>query len=560
MQLRDYQQELRKNALESWENGVKNVLVVLSTGGGKTPILSKLIEDVLIKYPGSSICAIAHRQELVSQMSVTLARNGIVHRVIGPNNVVKLCTRRHMEKLGRSFYDPSSRVAVAGVDTLVRRTEQLESWLPTVKLWVIDEAHHTTKGNKWGTAVEMFPNSLGLGVTATPERADGKGLGVHADGYFEVMHVGPPMRELINRGYLTPYRIYAPPSTLNLDNVRVSKATGDFNPNDINKAVNESSLVSHDKAIVGDVVAHYKRLAMGKLCVVFATDIKTSLEIAEDFNRNGIPAAALSSKSTDTERFEMLDKFERGELLVLVNVDLFGEGFDLPAIECVSMARPTNSYGLYVQVFGRALRLMEGKKEAIIIDHVGNVHRHGGPPDRPREWTLDRRERRSSSEPAEVQVRTCLNVECMSVYDRFRVECPYCGTPIPEPAERSSPEFVDGDLLELTPEAMEQLYGAITQNTQSVEDYAISLEQRRAPQIGIMRNVKLHKVKLEEVEELKNVMAQWCGIERANGLSDKEIYRKFYITFGVDVLTPQTWKTAEMVKLKERVLSWITNY
>lgn len=553
MQLRDYQQDAVTTTVTHWDSGVNNVLVVLPTGAGKTVVLSKLIESVLDKYPGSSICAIAHRQELVSQMSVTLARNGIVHRVIGPNNVVKLCTRRHMEKLGRSFYDPSSRVAVAGVDTLIRRTEQLKSWLPTVKLWVIDEAHHTVKGNKWGTAVEMFPNSLGLGVTATPERADGKGLGTHADGYFEVMHVGPPMRELINRGYLTPYRIYAPPSTLDLDKVRVSKTTGEFNPNDVVKAVNNSSLVSHDKAIVGDVVAHYQRLAMGKLCVVFATDIKTAHEIADDFNRNGIPAEALSSKSTDVERFETLDKFERREILVLVNVDLFGEGFDLPAIECVSMARPTNSYGLFVQTFGRALRLMEGKKEAIVIDHVGNVHRHGGPPDRPREWTLDRRERRSSSEPSEVPVRTCLNVECMSVYERYLTQCPFCGTPIPEPAERSAPEFVDGDLLELTPEAMERLYGEIELNTMSVEDYANHLQSRHAPQIGIMAGVKRQREKLEELEELKAVMAQWCGIERAKGLTDSQIYRKFYITFGVDVMTPQTWKTAEMRQFKERV-------
>lgn len=518
-----------------------------------TVVLSKLIENVLNTYPGSSICAIAHRQELVSQMSVTLARNGIVHRVIGPNSVVKLCTRRHMEKLGKSFYDPNSRVAVAGVDTLVRRTEQLESWLPTVKLWVIDESHHTVQKNKWGTSVEMFPNALGLGVTATPERADGKGLGRHADGYFDEMHVGPPMRELINRGYLTPYRIYAPPSTLNLDGVRVSKTTGDFNPNDINKAVSESSLVSHDKAIVGDVVAHYKRLAMGKLCVVFAPSIEIAKEMEEDYVRNGIPARAIDGSFSDDERAKILDMFERREILVVINVALFDEGFDLPAIEVVQDAQPTQSYGRFVQKFGRSLRLMDGKFEAIFIDHVGNVHRHGGPPDRPREWTLDRRERRSSSEPAEVQVRTCLNLECMSVYERFRVECPYCGTPIPPPAERSLPEFVDGDLLELTPDAMEQLYGAVNHNTQSVEDYAKELEAKRSPQIGIMAGVKRQREKLEVVEDLKNVMAQWCGIERANGLTDSEIYRKFYITFGTDVLTPQTWKTSEMIKMKERV-------
>lgn len=546
--LRDYQQNVADELMDKWATGVRNALAVMPTGAGKTVLMGNIIDNT-----SGAICAIAHRQELVGQISMALARYGISHRIIGPNNVVKFCTKQHFDELGKSFYNPNSRVAVAGVDTLIRRGEQLKDWLPTVNMWVIDESHHITKDNKWGIATEMFPNARGLGVTATPLRADGKGLGRHADGVMDAMVVGPSMGDLIDRGFLTKYRIYAPPSTLDLSQVKTSKATGDFNKNDVEKAVKSSSLVSHDKAIVGDIVKHYIKLATGKLGITFVPDLATAQDVADDFNRNGVPAAVVSSKSTDEERVQLVNRFRKRELMQLVNVDLFGEGFDLPAIEVVSMGRPTDSYGLYVQQFGRALRLMDGKDVAIVIDHVGNVHRHGGPPDIVREWSLDRREKRGNSGSGEVPVRTCLNVECMSVYERYLTACPFCGTEIPPPVERNKPEFVDGDLLELTPEALNALYGAVRHNTASVEEYAQRLQNQRAPQIGIMRNVKLHREKLETVEQLRHTLASWCGVERAKGHTDSEIHRKFFIKFGVDVLTPQTWKNQEMKQFNDKV-------
>lgn len=551
--LRPYQQDIRDDIESRWL-GVANVLAVLPTGAGKTVLFSSILAD----EPGAS-CAIAHRQELVSQISLALARNGVRHRIIGQDPVIRMIVRLHMEEVGANYVVPNAKCAVASVNTLTGKkfSESLKPWLPTVKLWVQDEAHHVLRDNQWGRAAAMFPNARGLGVTATPLRADGNGLGRHADGLFDTMVIGPSMRDLITMGFLTEYRIFAPPSTFQRDQVAVSQTTGDFNLDQMRKAVASSSLVVHDeKQIVGDIVQHYQRIAPGKLGVTFVPDIATAETVAEQFNAAGVPAMAVSSKTPDDERCKILRRFKSRELLQLVNCDLFGEGFDLPAIEVVSMGRPTESYGLYVQQFGRALRLLDGKDRAIIIDHVGNVMRHGLP-DAPREWSLDRRERRSSGKSDAQTIRACLNPECGAVYERFRDACPYCGTPVPPPAERSRPEFVDGDLFELDPAMLEQMRGAVARVDMTPEAYREQLGRQGVPQIGIMANVKRHIERQESIGTLREAMAVWAGYERAAGLSDREIFRKFYIEHGHDWMTAQTLKRDDALGLAERVMGSI---
>lgn len=546
--LRPYQQELKNEIYNHWnDHQQSNVLAVLATGAGKTVLFSSIMAD-----NGGATCAVAHRQELVSQISLALARNKVRHRIIGPTNVVKMIVRLHMEEVGHSYYDPSSRHAVAGVDTLIRRGDQLANWLPTVKLWVMDEAHHVLQDNKWGKAVNMFRNARGLGVTATPCRADGYGLGSHADGVFDVMKVGPSMRDLINMGYLTEYRIFAPPSTFNREDVPVSQSTGDFNLDKMRKAVASSSLVSHDeKTITGDVVAHYIKLAKGKLGVTFVPDLTAAEEVCKQFNDAGVPAAILSSKMSDTDRILVLRKFRNRELLQLVNVDILGEGFDCPAIEVVSFARPTESYSLYCQQFGRALRLLEGKTHALIIDHVGNVMRHGLP-DAPREWSLDRRERRTGkSEPSTVRVCTA----CAAVYERFRDACPDCGEPVPKPADRSGPVQVDGDLYELDPDVLAQMRNEVVGARETPEAMRDRLTQLGVPVPGVMANTKRQRERLEVLSELDGVLAQWAGYRRAEGLSDSEIFRKFYQVYRMDWLTAQGLKKDEAKSLIEKMLT-----
>lgn len=544
--LRPYQQQVRDGVEQNWAAGVQNVLAVMPTGAGKTVLFSSILAD----EPASCV-AIAHRQELVSQISLALARNRVRHRIIGPQNVVKMIVRLHMEEVGASYYDANSRCAVAGVDTLIRRGEQLANWLPTVKLWVQDECHHVLRDNKWGKAVQMFPNARGLGVTATPCRADGNGLGRHADGVFDTMVIGPTMRDLIDAGFLTEYRIFAPPSTFRREEVAVSATTGDFNLDKMRKAVAGSSLVAHDeKTITGDIVQHYKRIASGKLGVTFVPDIAAAEEVARQYCDAGVPAEIITGKTSDDDRYRMMRDFRNRKIMQLVSVDVLGEGVDVPAIEVVSMGRPTESYSLYAQQFGRALRLLDGKTHALIIDHVGNVARHGLP-DAPREWSLDRRERRSSGKSDAAPVRTCL--ACTAVFERFMDACPFCGEPIPQPAQRSGPEFVDGDLYELDAATLAQMRSSLERVDMTPSDYRDLLTRQGVPQIGIMANVKRHIARQETVGTLRDILALWGGYERAAGLSDKEIMRKFYLTYGVDLWTAQTLKQDEMLSLAERV-------
>lgn len=561
LKLRPYQADAKADIYQAWTAGAINVLAVLPTGAGKTVTFSDIIHD----HKGPS-CAIAHRQELASQISLALARDRVRHRVIGPQSVVKLCVNQHMAELGVSYYDPNATCAVAGVDTLVRRGAELAAWLRSVTLWVQDEAHHVLVENKWGAAAAMFPNAKGLGVTATPLRADGKGLGRHADGVFDVMVEGPGMRELIDAGYLTDYRIFAPPSDLDLSAVSISKTTGDFNPNQSKKAVRESK-------IFGDVVRHYLKHAAGKLGVTFATDVQSATDIAAAFNAAGVPAEVVSAKTPDAERIAILRRFKRRELLQLVNVDLFGEGFDLPAIEVVSMARPTQSFALFVQQFGRALRLMidgslypiwddisaeqrrayiaaSSKPVAIIIDHVGNVERHGLP-DAPRVWTLDRRERRSKSAPSDViPVKSC--PACTYVYERVYKACPDCGF-MPVPAARSGPDQVDGDLIELDAAALAELRRGIDHVDMDKEEARLEAAAKYMPLIGQMAHVKRHVERQAAQGVLRDAIGWWAAWERAKGRPDSESYRRFYFNFGMDVLSAQALATADALALAEKV-------
>lgn len=552
--LRPFQVELERNIYTAWQTA-RNVMPVAATGSGKTVVLSKIMFD----EPGASI-AVAHRQELVSQISVALARYGVRHRLVGARKgspLVRVITALQVAELGYSFFDPSAKSGVGGVDTIVRMTN--EDWFKQVRLGVQDEGHHVLKENKWGRAAQLFPNARWLFPTATPLRADGRGLGRHADGLTDALVLAPSMRDIINMGYLTDYRIFAPPSSLDLSGVAVSQATGDYNPNQVRKAVHEST-------VTGDVVTHYLRLARGKLGVTFAVDVQEATRTAAAFREQGIPSEVVSAKTPDTLRASILRRFRNREVLQLVNVDLFGEGFDLPAIEVVSFARPTESFALYSQQFGRALRLMlspeemrgfdaltneqrraviacSSKPRALIIDHVNNVVRHGLP-DARREWSLDRRERRAKKTSDAIPLRVC--TECLSPYERIYKRCPFCDFYMP-PASRGGPEYVDGDLTELSADVLAALRG-------DIERIDGDFHAPYGLDIAAQRNARANWLNRQEAQrELRNKIAFWAGLDAHRGYKESESYRRFFFRYGVDVANAQTLGAREAEELAARI-------
>jgi len=262
-----------------------------------------------------------------------------------------------------------------------------------------------------------------------------------------------------------------------------------------------------------------------------------------------VPAEIVTGKTNAAVRRDILKRFKRREILQLVNVDLFGEGFDLPAIEVVSMARATNSFNLFKQQAGRALRLMPGKDWAIIIDHVGNFLRHG-PPDQPRDFTLGRPVPKSKREPDEnvIPMRVC--AECTVPYERIYAACPACAH-APVPPQRNAPEFVDGDLVELTQDVLRKMRGeaAAAVNTGFVPtplnlvgtpaEYAIKTKHfKRAAAQG----------------PLRDALALWAGWQKnLKGRTDSQIYRLFFLTYGMDMLTAQTLGAADADALRMKL-------
>ena len=544
IKLRDYQQEAVNKIYDSWNQGNRNVSLVMCTGLGKSVCMSSIALNFDNQH--KPVAVVAHRNELVSQMSCHLARVGLYHRIIAPRAVVGQISRKHKIEFRKSFINPSALSAVVGVDTLMARADSLKNWAQQIALWEVDEQHHITRGNKWGKAVEMFVNARGLGVTATPNRADGQGLGRWVDGVMDDMVLGPSMRWAIENNFLADYEIVCPKSDLNVEDSPLS-ANGDWSSQTLRKAAKKSR-------IIGDVVTNYIKYAFGRKAIVFATDVETAEEISRDFNAHNIRAVSLNGKSLPAFREQSLDNFRDGKLQVLVNVDLFDEGFDVPSCDVCIMARPTASLGKFLQQIGRVLRPAPNKT-ALIIDHVSNVIRHGLP-DMPREWSLERRQKKAklTKDPDEIELTVCK--KCLKPYEKFRTQCPYCGAELPVPESKSRTiEIVAGDLVLLDKATLQRL----RQNAmlESPGNIAARVAKAAGPIAGkAAANRQMEKI--EAQNELKDTIAQWAAIEREKGFNDREIYRRFYLSLGMDVLSALngTRTRQDYLTTAERIKGW----
>jgi len=318
------------------------------------------------------------------------------------------------------------------VQTLARRLQQ-QHWQPD--LIVIDEAHHAIAGT-WSNVISYWPDSLLLGVTATPIRQDGRGLGA----MFDRLILGPSTADLMAAGHLTRVKLYAPPQVADLTGIRTR--AGDY-------ANDQAAAAMTRPTVTGDAITHYQRIAAGQPAIAFCCNVNHASSVCDAFNAAGISAATLLGDTTD--RDALVTRFAGGALQVLVTVDVVSEGFDCPGAAVAILLRPTQSEGLYLQQVGRVLRPAAGKAAAIVLDHVGNVHRHGFPDDH-RDWNLADRERRAGSAgPPAPCIRTCES--CFAAFAPQPI-CPVCGTPSKLNTRELKQQ--EGELQELAREAVER--------------------------------------------------------------------------------------------------------
>lgn len=544
IQLRPDQQTVKDQVYTHWHSGASTVLAVMPTGAGKSIVTTDILLDG--HQQGMREIVMAHRNELVGQMAMHTARRGIPHRIIGSKQTVSQIIQEQRLELGRSFVNPDANCAVGSVQTIVSRAADLKQWAAQIDRFTGDEGHHFLRDNTWGTAAKLFTNARGLLVTACPSRADGKGLGRDSDGIVDAMVVGTSMRWLIDNRALSDYEFACPESDMIVDDDDFS-SSGDLSP----KKGRAAAVKSH---IVGDVVKEYCARALGRRAICFATDVETANDMAARFQAIGVPAASVSAKSDAGYRREMIKRFKAGTIWVLVNVDLFDEGFDLPACDVVIMARPTGSLNKYLQMCGRAMRVDPANphKVALIIDHVSNFKRHLMP-DKPHSWTLDRREKRAkrAPDPDEIPLTSCR--ECARPYERALPACPYCGAVPPVAEGARTLQQVDGDLVLLDRETLARLRAAA--ELESPASMQARVEFAAGPIAGkaaYNRQVEKHGVR----ERLDSAVAQWAAIRRERGESDREIHKRLYLSSGMSLLEMQAEDKQSMERFAGMVESW----
>ncbi len=549
--LRDYQQTSVDKVYKLWNMGIKNCLLVEPTGAGKTFIKSQFARDAILRK--EVVIIFAHRDVLLSQISDSLCQMGVTHSFIAANKTVLEITNANHAEYGDSFHSQTSKIILASVPTFIRRLDKglLEHFLPVVKVWMLDEAHHCLKNNMWGKCVTAFPNAIGLGVTATPTRSDKLGLGREFDGVFDHMIVGSTMGELIQNGYLSPYKIFVPPQKLDVSGINIT-ASGDYNQKKLAERTDTAD-------ITGDAVEQYLKLASGEQAITFCVNIAHAENVAKEFNKAGIPSVALSSKTSVSKRVKSLKDFERGVIKNLVNCDLFGEGYDCPKVACVIMLRKTDSYGLFKQQFGRLLRVVEGKSYGVLIDHVGNVKKHciyGAPHEDP-EWTL-RRTKKKSGDDTKPSGRIC--PECFAFYTPSvlsRFVCKECNHE--ETTQQTNEEMrkfiVDkSDLVEMNIDFIDSLLKQRDKVDLNPAKLRQDMNRANMRSIQVDSAVNNHTKRQFAQNRLRAEIQKWCSVTAFNNDWDAKTTQMYFEkTFKINILKAQVLSERLSLELLEKI-------
>ena len=470
---------------DSIRAGHRRILGVAPTGFGKGVVIADRVARAAAR--GRRVLVIAHREEIVADLSARIHRQGIPHGMVAAG--YRMDTRH--------------QVMVASVDILIRRFAQI----PPPDVIIQDEAHHVVEGNKWGKVIDTWPRSFFLGFSATPERLDGRGLGQGHGGYFTDMVEGPSTAWLTHPGIdwrgltsagglLSPLRVFLPPA-IDLSPIADSKI-------DTTAGREQAGEILRGRQAMGDVISHYRRTIaphhMGT-ALLYASSLSQAGAQCEAFRDAGIAAIVIDGETDKGIRRQAFRDLGDGSLKVLLNVDIAGEGTDVPSVTGVIVARKTRSLALHRQMLGRCLRTAPGKEFAICNDHVGNVGgacgtTNLGVPTDPYPWSLMGRPKRQAVEVPSEPHRNC--PQCFARTPLRLPNCQDCNFEFPPPPPPRQLEQVDGELVEYDETARAEAL-ARRQRIQEERDCQ-SLEDWQA--LGRARGYRagwaLHRFKIRE--------------------------------------------------------------